>query len=119
MKHNTIHYIFVSLCIVLFFSITVQASHHAGSELTYTHLGGNMYRLHAVFYRDCFGIPAPMTVTVHVHSDSCAIDANYTLNRVSGTGIEISHPCATATTTCDGGQTPGYQRWEFQTDVAL
>lgn len=109
----------VLICSGIFFSITAQASHHAGSEITYTHLNGNMYKMRVVFYRDCFGIPAPFSVTVNIHSDSCGIDNNYTLNRISNTGIVISHPCVTTQTTCDGGNTPGYEKWEYETDVAL
>ena len=36
-----------------------MATHLAGSDITYTCLGGNTYRIDLTFYRDCAGTPAP------------------------------------------------------------
>jgi hypothetical protein len=111
--------IYFVFCAQLIFSTRSQATHTAGAEVSYTHLTGSMYTLKVILYRDCFGIPAPFTVTVNAHSNSCGINTDYVLDQIAGTGNEISHPCPTSQTTCNGGNGPGYQKWEYELDISL
>jgi hypothetical protein len=120
MQHLTKFYCLVFLFFAeLIFPTPSKATHTAGAEVSYTHLTGSMYKLRVVLYRDCFGIPAPLTVSVNAHSDSCGSNTDYVLDQIAGTGNEISHPCPTSQTTCNGGNSPGYQKWEYELDVSL
>ncbi len=103
-------------------SIGVQrssASHAAGGNLTYTHLTGNQYLVHFTYYRDCFGIPAPTSVTVNIESIACNVLAQTFNAPEIGTGVEITYPCSTSTTTCSGGAAPGIQRHDYEVTIAI
>jgi uncharacterized repeat protein (TIGR01451 family) len=95
------------------------ASHNAGGELTYIHLGGLDYQVRCVLYRDCFGIPAPTSITLNIESGSCSQSFFTNLNALPGTGLEITYPCPSAQTTCNGGMSPGFQKWEYEGVVTL
>ena len=108
------------LCFILTASPKlVSASHNAGGALTYTHLSGNNYRFHAIYYRDCQGIPAPGSMNLVISSVSCNVNQIYTMIPLPGTGIEINLPCMGVSTDCTGGTAPGMQKWEYEVDVAL
>jgi hypothetical protein len=66
----------------------VYGTHAAGSDLTYTCLGGNQYRLEATFYRDCNGIPEPAFITFYYRSASCGFNYNVTATPDSGSGLK-------------------------------
>src|SRR5438105_890308 len=70
------------------------ASHAAGGNLTYCHGVGNNYTINFTLYRDCFGIPAPATITVQINSVACGLSFQLVLTPIPGTGQEITHPCA-------------------------
>ncbi|MEO8087948.1 MAG: T9SS type A sorting domain-containing protein [Bacteroidota bacterium] len=95
------------------------ASHAAGGNLTYCHGVGNNYTLNFTLYRDCFGIPAPTSITVNISSVSCGLSFSAILNPIPGTGQEITHPCAGTFSTCQGGAEPGIQKWEYETNYAF
>lgn len=97
----------------------VSATHSQGSDISYTCLGGNQYLLSLSFYRDCSGINAPNTVTVNAASTSCGENLNVTLNRVAGTGQEITTICPTMATTCTTGNFPGVQEYVYEGIVNL
>jgi hypothetical protein len=96
-----------------------NAGHSAGGEVSYIHLGGNMYRIHFTFYRDCQGLSAPALVILMMESTSCGISNAITLSPLPLTGIEIAMPCNGTATTCNGGFNPGFEQWEYETDVAV
>ena len=106
---------FISLLV----SQTASASHAAGAEITYQHLAGNNYIIHVAFYRDCFGIAAPASMTVQVSSVQCALNYSLTLLLVPGTGAEVTLPCQGTFTTCNGGTQPGFQKWEYENTFAF
>jgi|GEM_PF-2354815 len=106
----------------LAFSLGTQrsfASHAAGGNLTYCHGVGNNYTISFTFYRDCFGIAAPPSVTVTISSVSCGLSFQVTLLPIPGTGQEITHPCTGTFSTCQGGQEPGIQKWEYEANYAF
>ncbi|CAN5672296.1 hypothetical protein BH11BAC1_BH11BAC1_18070 [soil metagenome] len=96
-----------------------RASHNAGGELTYRHLAGNHYLIQCTFYRDCFGIPAPTSILCEVVSVSCAYSQGYSMPSIPGTGQEITYLCPSATSTCNGGMTPGIQKYQYEVEVLL
>lgn len=103
------------------FPKTVKATHLAGSDITYTCLGGNNYRIDLTFYRDCLGSPAPLGVGIEFRSASCNQYFTDTLLRVTGTGGEITYPCPTVVTSCEDSNSviPGIQQYSFSGIVTL
>ncbi|HQK98703.1 MAG TPA: hypothetical protein PLH61_11840, partial [Bacteroidia bacterium] len=84
------------------------ATHAAGSDIKYRSLGGNQYEIEVTFYRDCGGVAEPADITVNCKSVSGNSNFNVTCTKVaSGNGEEITVPCVTSSSTCNGGTTTG------------
>jgi hypothetical protein len=95
------------------------ASHMAGADITYQHLGNGQYLVTYTFYRDCFGIDAPTQVTLNYSSLACNVSSSETLLPIPGTGQQITYVCPGTLTTCDGGNEPGIQEWVYTGIVQL
>jgi hypothetical protein len=105
---------------LLFSQNKVKASHYAGGEITYTCLGGYSYLITYTFYRDCSGVPAPQSISINFEcSSNISINFASTLNKVTGTGQEITPSCPTAPTYCSGGNSLGIQEYVYQAQVTL
>lgn len=100
---------------------TAKATHAAGSDIRYRCLGGLQYEIEVTFYRDCGGVAEPSNITVNCRSVSGNHNINITLNKVSGSsnGNEITVPCATSTSSCNGGSSTGVRRWVYRATVTL
>ncbi len=100
---------------------TSYATHLAGSDISYTCLGGNTYRIDLTFYRDCRGSDAPLGVTIELISASCNQYFSIELDPVLNTGTEITYPCPTLITSCDDSTsgTPGIQQWKYSGIVTM
>lgn len=103
------------------FSLSVHATHLVGADISYTSLGGNVYRVELTFYRDCQGSTAPLGVGIEFRSASCGQYFTDTLLQVIGTGNEITYPCPTQATSCtDPNSTiPGIQEYRYEGIVTL
>jgi hypothetical protein len=103
------------------FSISEKAyaTHASGGEITYTHLNGNCYAIRLTFFRDCIGINIVQPIIVNIASGSCAQSTTLQLDPVPGTGQEITHPCPGHISTCSGGNEPGIQKWEFESQYCF
>ncbi len=97
----------------------LHATHATGADLTYHSLGNGVYRMTFTLYRDCFGISAPFSQMLYFSSASCNIINEAEMFRVPGTGIEITHPCSAAASTCQGGSVAGIQEWKYVVDISL
>ena len=98
----------------------VQATHAAGADLTYTSLGGLVYQVDATFYRDCNGTLEPGNVTISYKSASCGFTRTALANKIpNDNGSEITMPCATAPSTCNGGNSPGIRKWIYRAIITL
>lgn len=106
---------FVLLCITK----TATATHVQGGDLTYTCLGGNQYQVRLALYRDCAGVSAPNSATVNYKSASCNVNLTVTLNKVPGTGVEVTPICSSLVTQCAGGTFPGVQEYIYTGIVTL
>jgi hypothetical protein len=98
-----------------------QASHIAGAEIFYDHLGGNQYRISTILYRDCSGIMAPSTVCMNFRSVGCGTvtNTNFTLNRV-GLAVDITPLCPGQVSRCTSPTgVPGRQRFTYEATVTL
>ena len=92
------------------------ATHLAGSDISYTCLGGNNYRIDLTFYRDCRSPSQhPNGVGIEFRSASCNRYFTDTLILVNGSGQEISYPCPGLTTACDdpNSANPGIQEFKY------
>lgn len=93
------------------------ATHAAGAQLTVEHVSGNTYNVSYIFYRDCAGVSAPNNVTIDVNSFNCGISTTLTLDNTSTT--EITHACASAVSTCNGGTVTGIQKYIYEATITL
>ncbi len=113
------------LCLVstiLVSSITkVNASHAVGADLTYTYVSANVIHIKLRFYRDCSGIPAPLTAAIDISSVSCGIiQPTVNLPLISSTQIVTSDCIDTSqATTCNGGPRYGVEEYIYEGDVTL
>ena len=114
-----ISYLFacVSLVFCGLISQNTYATHAAGANLTYTCLGGNSYQLELALFRDCAGIAAPSSVDVD-YTSSCG-NGTAVLTPIAGTGNEITIPCPSSPSTCQGGTSPGMQEWIYRATITL
>jgi hypothetical protein len=96
-----------------------KATHAAGSDLTYQCLGGLQYRVQVAFYRDCAGVDEPNNISLSYSSASCGYNLSATATKVAGTGLEITVPCGTSSTACNGGSTTGIRKWVYQATITL
>ena len=113
--------ILLILVLISFFGIQrIQASHFAGNDLTYTCLGGNTYLVSLSFYRDCSGIAAPSNINVSFTcSQNSSFNFNAYLNKISGTGQEITPSCSSTPTYCASGTSYGIQEYVYQATITL
>lgn len=89
-----------------------------GADLTYRCLGGYSYEITLSFYRDCAGIDADDSAYVNITSSCFGSDSIF-LQRIPGTGQEISPICPYDTTTCNGGRFTGIQEYVYRGIVTL
>jgi len=91
-----------------------QASHFAGSDLTYTCVGGNSYVITLSFYRDCSGISEPTSIWVtFTCSSNSAFNFTAPLHKTPGTGQEITPNCSGNPTYCSSGNSYGIQEYVY------
>lgn len=95
------------------------ATHAAGTDITYKCLGGLQYEITVTFYRDCEGIDEPVTAPVRVRSVLANYDQTFNAPKIAGTGQEITVPCVTANTTCNGGSVTGIRQFVYRTTITL
>lgn len=121
MKTSLLHFIarFILTLAAVYSSQQAIASHAQSADITYSCVGGNTYNVRLAFYRDCAGVAAPNTVSINIASASCNEDFNITLNRIPGTGIDVTPICPTMTSQCNGGSYPGVQEWIYEGQVTL
>ncbi|MEO8088656.1 MAG: T9SS type A sorting domain-containing protein, partial [Bacteroidota bacterium] len=62
---------------------------------------------------------APAHLTMNILSISCGINQNYTLDQVPGSGYLASNNCSSVESTCEGGTSPGIEKWLYETTVTL
>jgi len=122
MKTHLTYRVFLVISFLILFIQSqneAYASHAQSADITYQCLGGNQYQISLSFYRDCAGVAAPNTASINISSASCGQNFNVNLNRIVGTGIDVTPICAQMTTQCSGGQYPGVQEYIYRGVVNL
>ncbi len=119
-KFSVLRIISLSLLLLVMSSGSSHATHAGGADLTYKCLGGLVYQIEATFYRDCGGSSEPGNVTITYKSASCSYTRSVLANKVMGNnGMEMTFPCASAPSTCNGGMTTGMRKWVYRAVVTL
>ncbi|MBL4752569.1 MAG: PKD domain-containing protein [Flavobacteriales bacterium] len=118
-KHSAIVILVLVVTCLALFTNGSMASHSVGADLTYTCLGGNQYLVSLAFYRDCSGVNAPSAANVIISSSSCGQNLTVNLQKVPGTGQEVTPICSSMQTTCGTGSLPGIQEWVYEGVVTL
>ena len=116
------HFPFYFIAILIAFvsvPFNTKATHISGANLTYRWINGNTYEINLTLYRDCSGIAAPNSVSITYNSISCGYNLNVMLNRLPVTGEEITRPCDSTSSICNGGTNPGVQKYEYTGIVTL
>ncbi len=96
-----------------------NASHIQGADLSYKYVRGQKYIVNYTLYRECSGIPAPSNVNLKLHSQNASFSSFHSLELVPNTGQEISKLCASATTTCAGGNVAAVQEWKYSAEIEI
>lgn len=95
-----------------------QASHMAGTDITYEYMGiPNTYLVRVKYYRDCLGIPASGSISVCWSSTSLGISNSTPATQVSFTAVPNT-PCVTAQANCTGG-VGDIEEYIFEATVTL
>ncbi|UTW67759.1 gliding motility-associated C-terminal domain-containing protein [bacterium SCSIO 12643] len=118
MKHLLLLLSIISLS--WFLPSTANATHIAGGEITYEHLGNDSFLVTLTVYRDCAGIPVTGNESITINS-SCTGTQNLlvTLQNVGGTEVSQICPAMIGQSTCNGGFLPGMQKYEYTGIVQL
>ncbi|MEP7264648.1 MAG: T9SS type A sorting domain-containing protein [Bacteroidota bacterium] len=108
-----------SILLLLFIQLLMVnvtfASHLMGGQITFTNLGGNVYKIRQIIYRDCSGISLGSTTVVAISPTSAG--ASVTLSRISITDVSIL--CPGQTSVCAGGITAGIEEHIYEGNVTL
>jgi hypothetical protein len=109
------YFLFLALVILSLLGMEkTYASHAAGADLYYEHLGGNQYEITTYFYRDCDGIAAPSSLPLSITSANCNYSSNTTL---FPTGSEsVLSPSCTPSSICQSGS---ILKVEYSTIITL
>jgi hypothetical protein len=99
---------------------SLQASHIMAGDLTYQHLGGEVYEVSLKLYRDCSGISLGNTATVRL-SSSCQADSQLILRLQAGSGqpLPLLCPAAQANSSCLGGNLLGVREFIYLDTLSL
>ena len=101
------------LVCLLGFNDSAKASHGAGFQLTYEHMGGLTYKLYFSFYRECSGISEPSTIFIN-YTSSCNNGGSLSLNKVGGggNGQQVPVQCVQTSSVCTN-------EWRYEGTVTL
>lgn len=117
------------LCISLFTSKEVKASHAAGGEIIYEWVSDSTYRIFFKFYRDCGGISEPTSQDICYYSSCSSQTFTVTCNKWPGqippgvpNGSPVTLGCSGSSTECSNppnNQIPGVQEFWYYAIVTL
>jgi len=126
MINSYIRWLFAVVCIVIFTTDEVKASHALGAEITYTCLGGDQYLVRLVFYRDCGGIAAPTAPAISITSSCGNQNVGLTLQPPTPPFAPFDQylvpyelPVYCQASNCGSGGTPGIQEYIYTATVTL
>ncbi len=119
----------VCLCLLAFTSSSSFASHIVGSDLTYSWVSGNTYRVRLTLYADCgpasagaFSALPSATPQICLYNDTTQVHVFFLSNTGITTGTEVTPPlCPGSLSQCDSSASPipGVTLFEYTADYTL
>jgi gliding motility-associated-like protein len=112
---------FILLLVLSGISNDSFATHAAGADLSYEHLGNNTYRFQWTFYRACEtgSAGAPSAVNMQIYSPSCNINTTISISQDANSRTDITPLCSSAQSKCNGGTYAGYEKYTYTRTYAL
>lgn len=106
---------------MLCFLKPARASHSSGSDIRYRHIGGMTYVIEVGFYRDCGGVSEPSSIVIRCQSASASFSQNIPAYKstVPGNGWEVTRPCSSMPSQCNGGSNGGIRKWIYAGQITL
>ena len=118
-KIFTLLYSYLIFFFFLIIGLNAKASHVQGSELTYSCIAPNQYRITLQVYRDCDGIDMPSYFII-TYTNSCVPTASGSVTLAIQSSQDITVLCPTQTSYCAGGNSPyGTEKYTYQGVVTL
>ena len=106
------------LLLLLLQGVALRADHFLGGTLSHTCLGGGLYQLELVLYRDCSGVPMiPQSLQF---SSTCG--TSFSQNNLQPQLVEEVSPLCPAqlpNSTCNGGSLSGVRAYHYRPVVFL
>lgn len=117
-KTSTRFGLVLALLFSLFAGQNLYATHINGSDISFRCLGGNTYQVVVAVYRDCSGVSMPTDISVNAES-SCGTTTVTCSQDPNSSGQEVSQLCASAVSTCNGGNLPGVQLYTYVGTITI
>lgn len=119
---NIYKFILTILIAVLASFQSANATHVAGADITYMHLGGDTFRITVSVFEDCAGAPGALlgtTISVRI-SNACGFPVQtLTFQRIENIEVSQLCPAEQPSSTCNNGSLPGMRQKVYQQDVVL
>ena len=119
-KNKTSLLLFFSLFLSSIPFFSASASRVMGAEMSYKWVSGNTFRFELSVYRDCGSINfIPNRQKIFYSSFSCRPTQDSISMTLVGLPIDVSPLCKREPSNCEGGTTPGIQRYRYEGVVTL
>ena len=102
-----------------FLPSSANATHIAGGEITYEHLGNDSFLVTLTVYRDCAGIGVNGNESINITGCVAVPNLTVVLQNVGGTEVSQICPAMIGQSTCNGGFLPGMQKYVYTGIVHL
>ena len=114
-------FFFFSLVLIFLLRNFAFGSHFAGGDISVVYTGTpNMFQVTLSLYRDCSGAPAPLSPAIILDND-CGVSGDIELPSLAlvqeVSAIDFAN--CPSLSTCQGGQLPGMQMYQFQTIIEM
>ncbi len=105
--------------VVIVLTSKVEANHSLGVNISYNWVGGNQYEINVNFYRDCFGIPAPDSISICINSISSIYSDSVKIPLVGAIILPQLSYLPPVTSACYGGTGLGIEKNHYSGTIAL
>lgn len=117
---KTLTKLLTAFAFLTLFGTSGYGSHMTGGDFSWTCVGPNTFLVTLNLFRDCSGIPAPLTANVNFTS-TCGGNFNVVFPLLNPGGTQVSQLCPGQLpfSTCNGGTLTGNQIYTYQATVTL
>ncbi len=104
--------------LTLLLSLSLQATHIMGGDITYRYLGPNQYRVTLTLFRDCSGVAIGSSQRLSYSSVACGVNASLTLLQ-QGSAVDVTPVCSGQNSKCSGGSLLGIEQYVYSGTLNL